>query len=178
VGFHCVFCLTKGAIYFQDFCLILFLRFSKSLFNSSYIFCVVFFYSYMSFIFIVPFVSLWCLLKSSLSSFVSMTSHALYFWCLEISWVHLILSGLPCLVSSPWISQWFLPWFPLWGIFFVDITGLISDIYFCFVGVRNQVSIFFISHQILYWIILLQNVVSNLILLPIAPFGAVQLRSW
>jgi hypothetical protein len=33
----CVFCLTNGTFYFQVFCLILFLRFSMSLFNSSFI---------------------------------------------------------------------------------------------------------------------------------------------
>jgi hypothetical protein len=44
------------------------LKFSMTLFNSSFTFCVVFFISYVSF-FIVSFYSLWCLLKSSLSSF-------------------------------------------------------------------------------------------------------------
>jgi hypothetical protein len=43
------------------------LRFSTYLFNSSFISYVVFFISYL--FFIVSFVSLWCLLKSSLSSF-------------------------------------------------------------------------------------------------------------
>jgi hypothetical protein len=46
-----------------------FLMYSISLFNSSFMFYVVFFISYISF-FIVSFGSLWYLLKSSLSSFI------------------------------------------------------------------------------------------------------------
>jgi hypothetical protein len=45
------------------------MRFSISLLKSSFIFCVVIFNSYVTF-FIVSFVSLWCLLKSFLSSFI------------------------------------------------------------------------------------------------------------
>jgi hypothetical protein len=62
-----IICCGEVLFYFQDFCFF-FLRFSICLFNSSFIFCVVFFISYVSF-FIVSFVSLWYLLKSSLSLF-------------------------------------------------------------------------------------------------------------
>jgi hypothetical protein len=81
----CLFvCLTKGTFYFQDLFDYFFLTFLVSLLNSSFIFCVVSFNSYISF-FIVSFVSLCCLLKSSLSSFISLSSHTLHFWCLGIS---------------------------------------------------------------------------------------------
>jgi hypothetical protein len=87
------FCLTKGTKNFQDFYWFFFLRFSISLFSFFFIFCIVIFNSYISF-FIVSFVSLWCLLKSSLSSFICFCvfSHVFYFWCLEISWVYLVHS--------------------------------------------------------------------------------------
>jgi hypothetical protein len=55
-----------------------------SLFNSSFIICVVIFNSYISF-FIEFFVLLWYLLKSSLRSFIYFyVFHVLYFWCLEM----------------------------------------------------------------------------------------------
>jgi hypothetical protein len=42
---------------------------------------------------LVSFISLWCLLRSSLSSFICFYAiHVLYFWCLEISWVSLVHS--------------------------------------------------------------------------------------
>jgi hypothetical protein len=67
VAFHGVFSLTKWNFYFQGICLSFFVRFSISLFNSSFIFCFVIFNSYIS-LFTVSFVTLLCLLKSSLSS--------------------------------------------------------------------------------------------------------------
>jgi hypothetical protein len=50
LAFHCVFCLTKGNFYFQDFCLILFTEDFYILFNSSFISCVVYVISYISFL--------------------------------------------------------------------------------------------------------------------------------
>jgi hypothetical protein len=69
------------------------LRFSKSVINSSFIFCSCVFCSCIS-LFIVSFYSFWCLLRSSLSSFICFcVSRILCFWCLNISWVHLVHSG-------------------------------------------------------------------------------------
>jgi hypothetical protein len=71
---------------------LLFLRISISLFKSSFIFCVIFLKSYISplqchlFHFAVYWSPLWVPL------FVSVSSHILYFGCLEISWIHLIYS--------------------------------------------------------------------------------------
>jgi hypothetical protein len=79
------FCLTKVTFYFQDLSLILFSKFSISLFSSFIIFCVVIFNSYIHLFLIESFVSLWSLLKSSLSLFVSVSSHVLYLGCFEIS---------------------------------------------------------------------------------------------
>jgi hypothetical protein len=52
---------------------------------------------------------------------------------LKFSWVRLVSSGSPCLISSPFI-------------FFVVIADFLSYIYHCFVEVKNGVFIFFISH--------------------------------
>jgi hypothetical protein len=100
-------------------------------------FCVAIFNSYISF-FIVYFVSLCCLLKSSLSFFICFCIFSCFlFWCLEFSWVYLVHSGYPCLVSSPWrylvisskISERFL----------CGCHWVLYEIYHCFVGVWKWV---------------------------------------
>jgi hypothetical protein len=76
-----------------------------------FIFCVVFFDSYLCF-FVVYFVSFWCLLKFSLSS--SICFHVLHFWCLEFFWVHLVhfnilwVNGLSLILLEQQILSWWL----------------------------------------------------------------------
>jgi hypothetical protein len=91
--FFCLFVWLKGLFIYRISFWVFFLRFSISLFNSSFIFCVITFNSYIS-PFILFFVSLgvcWSTLWVPL--FVPVSSHVLYFWCLEISWVHLVHSS-------------------------------------------------------------------------------------
>jgi hypothetical protein len=65
-----------------------FLRFSISWVTSSLIFSIFIFNSFIS-LFIVFSISLWCYLGHFyVHLFVSVSSHVLYFWYLEISWVH------------------------------------------------------------------------------------------
>jgi hypothetical protein len=83
-----VFFLDYRDFYFQDFCLIL----SSEVFHIFvqlllYILCCPL---WCISLFIVPFVCrgpLWVPL------FVSVSSHVLHYWCLKISWVHLVHSG-------------------------------------------------------------------------------------
>jgi hypothetical protein len=87
-----VFVWLKGLFISRISIWFFFLRLSISLSNSSFTFYVVIFNSYIS-PFIVSFASLWCLLKFSLSSFICLSFPVLYFWCFDISWVHLTHSG-------------------------------------------------------------------------------------
>jgi hypothetical protein len=125
------------------------------LLKSSFISCVFFFISYRSF-FIVSFVSLWSLLKSSQSSFSC--------FCLLKSFICGVLIFLECilyfLVNSVLLTRHSYHGFLsdlihnfLFEIFFVGITEFIGDIYHCFVGVSDWVCIFFISQWIFYWIV-------------------------
>jgi hypothetical protein len=108
-----------------------FLRFSISWITSSLIFSNFIFNS---------FIYLYCSLfdfgiySGLLWVFISVSSHILYFWCLEISWVHLVHFFKLHLVSSSWKFQWLLAGFLLEGVF-VGIVGFLGVL--CFVGVRN-----------------------------------------
>jgi hypothetical protein len=63
--------------------------FSISWVTSSLIFFI-FIFNSLIFLFILLSLSLWCLFWAPLSSFISLSSHILYFWCLEIFWVYLV----------------------------------------------------------------------------------------
>jgi hypothetical protein len=55
------------------------------------------------YLFMVFSVSVWCLFRAPMISFiVSVFSHILYFCCLGISWVPSVCFGWPCLVTSLW----------------------------------------------------------------------------
>jgi hypothetical protein len=69
-----------------------FLRFSISWVTSSLILTIFIFNSFIS-LFIVFSVSLWCLGLLWVHLFVSVSSHILYFLCLEISWMPLVCFG-------------------------------------------------------------------------------------
>jgi hypothetical protein len=64
-----LFVWLKGLFIYSISVWFFFLRFSISLVNSSFIYFVVIFNVYISFC-IISFVSLWCLVMSSLSSFI------------------------------------------------------------------------------------------------------------
>jgi hypothetical protein len=64
--------------------------FSISWVTSSLIFFFIFIFNSLIFLFILLSLSLWCLFRALLSSFISVSSHILYFWCLEIFWVYLV----------------------------------------------------------------------------------------
>jgi hypothetical protein len=68
-SFTVIFVLLWGLLISRISVWFFFLRFSKSVINSSFIFCVALFNSCIS-LFISSFVSLWCLLRSSLSSLI------------------------------------------------------------------------------------------------------------
>jgi hypothetical protein len=54
-------------------------------------------------LFIVISVSIWCLFRAPMISFICFcVFHILYFCCLGISWVPPVHLGWPCLVTSPW----------------------------------------------------------------------------
>jgi hypothetical protein len=57
--------------------------------------------------------------------------------------------GSPCLVTSPWNSQWFLAEFLL-SRCSCGLHWFLGIVYLCFVWIWNWVSIFFISLLILY----------------------------
>jgi p-aminobenzoyl-glutamate transporter AbgT len=89
----CFFVWLKGLFGSKISVWFFFLRFSISLFNSSFIFCVIIFNSCIS-LFTVSFVSFWCFWNPLwVPLFVSVSSHVLYFWCLETLWVQLVHSG-------------------------------------------------------------------------------------
>jgi hypothetical protein len=79
-------CISK--ISFDSF----FLRFYIP-FNSSFIFCIVIWFIYFSFYSVLCFTFVFVEVLSEFISLVFVSSHVLYFWCFEISWVHLIYSG-------------------------------------------------------------------------------------
>jgi hypothetical protein len=76
--------LEWPSIVFYIFISFFFLRFSISWVTSSLILTIFAFNSFFS-LFIVFSVSLWCLFRAPMSSFVSVSSRIVYFWCLEIS---------------------------------------------------------------------------------------------
>jgi hypothetical protein len=74
-----------------------------------FLFNIVNFHFYFIYLFIVFSVSLWCLLRAPMSSFIfSVSSLFFIFLCLGISWVPF---DWPCLVTSPWNSHWLLAGF-------------------------------------------------------------------
>jgi hypothetical protein len=89
-----VFFVWQKGLISRIFVWFFFLKFSISLFNSSFKFCVVFFISYIS-LFIVSFEETdhfgLCWSPLWVPLFVSVSSQVLYLWRLEISWVHLVI---------------------------------------------------------------------------------------
>jgi hypothetical protein len=137
------FSLTKGTFDLQDFHLILFfLRFSRSTtplyLMLSPLFPYLFFYS--------VFVLLWCLLKSSLSSFRCFCVFTSFLFV--VSWNILSASCTFWLTMSHSFSMCFSVISSMISSLrnLMGINGLISDIYHYFLWVRNWVSIFFFSH--------------------------------
>jgi hypothetical protein len=60
-------------------------------------------------LFMVFSVSLWHLFRAAMSSLIFLCVFSYFhFCCLGISWVPPVCFGWPCLVTSPWNSQWFL----------------------------------------------------------------------
>jgi hypothetical protein len=91
-----------------------FLRFSISWVTSSLILSIFVFNLFIS-LFLVCSVSLWCLFRAPMCSFICFCLLVFFiFWCLWISWVPLVCFGLSCLVTSPWNSRWLLAGFLLW----------------------------------------------------------------
>jgi hypothetical protein len=120
----------------------------------------------------------WCPLWVPL--FVSMSSHVLYFWCLEISWVHLdyilvnhllylLIFFMNIAVICPKISSLrvFL-WVPLgsWVSFIIVLLG--SGAGYPFSSFHTESCI-----ELCFWIECFPS-----LLLPIAPLDVVQLCSW
>jgi hypothetical protein len=92
VAFQCVFVWLNWLFISRISVWFFYLRSSISLFNFSFIFCVVIFNSYISlFWFPLSHIGVVEVLWSHL--FISVSSHVHYFWCLEMSWVHLLHSG-------------------------------------------------------------------------------------
>jgi hypothetical protein len=113
-----------------------FLRLSMFLVTSSLTFFILLYNSFIS-LFIVFFVSLWYLFVVPLSSFICFCVFPCSLFL--VSWNFLSASctfWLPCLVSSPWNSQWLLARFFFEDVF-VGITMFLSAIYLCFVWVRD-----------------------------------------
>jgi hypothetical protein len=90
--------LTKGTFYFQEFCWILFSDVFHIFVQLLFYILFVIFNSYISFL-VVSFVSLWCLLKSSLSSFICFYIFSCSLFL--VSWTKNKVSSTLCYSSLP-----------------------------------------------------------------------------
>jgi hypothetical protein len=107
------------------------------------------------FLFIVFSVSLWCLFRAPMISFICFCVYSYSLFLL--SWNFLSVSCMFCLTMSSIISMKFLlitSRISSFNVFLLGFVGFLGIVYFCFVGVWIWVSIFFISSEFctnLFW---------------------------